>query len=137
MNVDVDFSANPDEVIQVLRDTAMSVRNDPEYKDLFLADPTLLGVDAIKGSLVTYPILLKTRANQQWGPKRELQRRVRIALADHNLLPGDPLRVFTSDGPQALGASSHRLRESREEPAPDPTAAPGPKDINPFTGEGL
>ncbi len=136
VNVDVDFSANPDEVIQVLTDTAMGVRNDPAFKDAFLSDPTLLGVDAIKGSLVTYPILLKTRANQQWGPKRELQRRVRIALAEHNLLPGDPLRVFTVDGPQALGPGSHHARDGKEEPAAEP-AAHEVKDVNPFTGEGL
>ncbi len=136
VNVDVDFSAKPDEVIKVLTDTAMSVRNDPRFKDVFLADPTLLGVDGIKGSQVTYPILLKTLANQQWGPKRELQRRVRNALADNNMLPGDPLRVFTADGPRALGAQAHQLNASSAT-APNPTAAPGPKDNNPFTGEGL
>ena len=134
VNVDVDFSADPDEVIKVLTETAMSVRNDPAFKDAFLADPTLLGVDAIKGSLVTYPILLKTRANQQWGPKRELQRRVRIALEKHHLLPGDPLRVFTAQGPQALGAS-HRAPEGAAQ-GPDPTTLKVP-EVNPFTGEGL
>ena len=135
VNVDVDFSANPDEVIQVLTEVAMGVRDDPAFRDAFLADPTLLGVDAIKGSQVTYPIILKTRANQQWGPKRELQRRVRIALEEHHMLPGDPLRVFTVNGPQALGPGAGHPREGKE-PAPDPTAAK-PQEVNPFTGEGL
>lgn len=40
INVSVDFSANPDEVMSLLKDVAMSVRNDPAYKDVFLADPT-------------------------------------------------------------------------------------------------
>ena len=83
INVDVDFSADPDEVLKVLREAAMSVRNDPDFHDAFLEDPTLLGVDAIKGSQVTYPIIMKMKSNQQWGAKRELQRRVRIALAEH------------------------------------------------------
>ncbi len=135
INVDVDFSADPDEVIKVLTEAAMSVRSDPAFKDAFLADPTLLGVDAIKGSLVTYPILLKTRANQQWGPKRELQRRVRIALEEHHLLPGDPLRVFTAQGPQALGVHSPHPGEPGS-PKADPTSLKVP-EVNPFTGEGL
>ncbi len=134
VNVDVDFSASPDEVLPVLTEAAMSVRNDPAFKDAFLADPTLLGVDAVKGSVVTYPILLKTLANQQWGAKRELQRRVRIALEEHHLLPGDPLRVFTASGPQALGG--RREEEPGQAPEPAPTPA-GHQDINPFTGEGL
>ena len=82
--------------------------------------------------MVTYPILLKTLANQQWGPKRELQRRVRIALEEYHLLPGDPLRVFTSSGPQALGSHKPEQAGPVSEPAPA-----GHQDINPFTGEGL
>ncbi len=135
VNVDVDFAASPDEVLPVLTEAAMSVRNDPAFKDAFLADPTLLGVDAVKGSVVTYPILLKTLANQQWGAKRELQRRVRLALEAHHLLPGDPLRVFTASGPQALGG---RRQAEAAEPGPAPELAPaGHQDINPLTGEGL
>lgn len=136
VNVDVDFSADPDEVIKVLTEVAMGVRNDPTFKDAFLADPTLLGVDAIKGSQVIYPIILKTRANQQWGPKRELQRRIRIALEEHHMLPGDPLRVFTAHGPQALGAGAGASHGAAAPPPPDPTSAK-PQEVNPFTGEGL
>ena len=135
VNVEVDFSANPDEVIKLLTATAMSVRTDPAFTDAFLEDPSVLGVDEIKGSQVTYPVVLKTRANQQWGAKREFQRRVRIALEEHHLLPGDPLRVFTVNGPQALGAGGPRPTAGAP-PPPDPTAAQA-QEINPFTGEGL
>ena len=137
INVEVDYSADPDEVVAVLREAAMSVRNDPAFQDAFLEDPTLLGVDAIKGSQVTYPVILKTRANQQWGAKRELQRRIRLTLAEHHMLPGDPLRVFTPDGPRPLGAGVHQPGNAAEPGAsPDPTALLA-HEINPFTGEGL
>jgi small-conductance mechanosensitive channel len=134
LSIEVDFSANPDEVIQVLTDAAMSVRNDPAFQDAFLADPSLLGVDDIKGSQVTYPIVMKTLANQQWGAKRELQRRIRLALEEHHMLPGDPLRVFTAQGPQALGVSGLPGRTAAPA-AVDPTTIPSP-EINPFTGQG-
>src|SRR5271156_3277348 len=65
INVAVDYSADPDKVLALLKDVAMSVRNDPAYKDVFLADPTLLGVDSIKGSQIVYPVQLRTKANQQ------------------------------------------------------------------------
>jgi small conductance mechanosensitive channel len=118
-------------VLALLKETAMGVRNDPAYKQYFLADPTLLGVDAIKGSQVIYPVQLRTLANQQWVPMRETQRRIRIALAKNGMLPGDPLRVFTEGG----GSSAAGMRLAQEaRPGADPTAAKA-KETNPFTGE--
>ncbi len=77
---------------------------------------------------------LKTKANQQWAAMRETQRRIRIALAEHHMLPSDPLRVYNTDQSNAAGAPTYV-----EEPAPrspDSTAAK-PKQVNPFTGEGM
>jgi small conductance mechanosensitive channel len=132
INVSVDFSANPDAVMQLLKEVAMSVRNDPAYKDDYLEDPTLLGVDSIKGSQVIYPVQLKTKANQQWAAQRETQRRIRLALEEHGMLPGDPNRVYNRDGNQR---SAIRAQEKHEEGKADPTAAKS-TEVNPFTGEG-
>lgn len=133
INVSVDFSAHPDQVLQLLRDVAMSVRNDPAYSDVYLADPTLLGVDAIKGSQVIYPVQLRTKANQQWAAMRETQRRIRLALEEHGFLPGDPLRVYGRDGSPALTTGA----TSGGGPARvDPTTIQAAQ-INPLTGEGL
>lgn len=134
INVSVDFSADPDRVMALLKDVAMGVRNDPAYSDVFLADPTLLGVDAIKGSQVIYPVQLRTRANQQWAAMRETQRRIRLALEQNNMLPGDPLRVFQS----GLGGrtSTTEPAQTSEPRPPDPTTAK-PNQINPLTGEGM
>jgi len=97
INVSVDFSAHPDKVMALLKEVAMSVREDPKYSGVYLADPVLLGVDAIKGSQVIYPVQLRTKANQQWAAMRETQRRIRLALEEHGMLPGDPMRVYRKD----------------------------------------
>jgi small conductance mechanosensitive channel len=131
INVSVDYSADPDKVMALLRKVAMSVREDPAYRDVFLADPTLLGVDAIKGSQVIYPVQLRTRANQQWAPMRETQRRIRLALEENHLLPGDPLRVFGTHGAGVLPAGA--AAEAGAGKKPDPTAAK-PNVVNPFEG---
>lgn len=132
INVSVDFSANPDEVMALLKEVAMSVRNDPAYKDVYLADPVLLGVDSIKGSQVIYPVQLKTKANQQWAAQRETQRRIRLALEEHGMLPGDPMRVYTRESVQR---SAVGVQENREPAKADPTAAKS-TEVNPFSGEG-
>ncbi len=129
LNVSVDFSANPDEVIPLLKKIALEVRNEPAFKDVFVTDPQVFGVDSIKGTEVIYPIQIRTLPRKQFEAMREMQRRIRLALEEHNLLPGSPYRI-TSGGGQ-LGTAS---READAAKAPDPTTAK-PNEINPFTGE--
>jgi hypothetical protein len=113
------------------------VRNSPSFKDVFLAEPQILGVDSLKGSQLIFPVVFKTKATQQYGPVREFQRRVRLALEEHHMLPGDPMRVFTTFG-SSTGESAPALTPAAEhEPAGtprDPTTIK-PQETNPFTGE--
>lgn len=137
INVSVDFSANPNEVLDLLRGIAADVRNSPEFKDLFLADPQILGVDSVKGSQLIFPVIFKTRATKQYGPMREFQRRVRLALEEHHMLPGDPLRVFNSF--QAETGEMHSIgtvqpQRDAKLRSPDPTTIK-PQESNPFSGE--
>jgi small conductance mechanosensitive channel len=129
LNISVDFSANPDEVIALLKKIVIEVRNEPAYKDIFLDDPQVLGVDAIKGSEVIYPISVKTLARKQYDALREMQKRIRMALEANNMLPGSPYRV--SGGPALPGSA-----EGKVEAKVDPTSLKAP-EVNPFTGEGL
>jgi small conductance mechanosensitive channel len=128
LNVSVDFSANPDEVIPLLKKIALEVRNDPAYKDVFLDDPQVFGVDSIKGTEVIYPIQVRTGARQQYAAVREIQRRIRLALEKNNLLPGSPYRVLNTAG------AAPKV-EGEPVKVADPTTAK-PNETNPFTGEG-
>jgi small-conductance mechanosensitive channel len=131
VNVSVDFSANPDVVLKLLKGIAMDVRNSEEFRDLFLADPQILGVDSVKGSEVVFPVIFKTLATKQYEPVREFRRRVRLALEENHLLPGDPNRVFNSFVDKATGGSKRAATETA--PAADPTTIK-PQDGSPFTG---
>jgi small conductance mechanosensitive channel len=94
VNVSVDFSADPDKVVALLKSIAMEIRTSQEFHSIFIEDPQVLGVDALHGSEVVFPVVFKTIATQQYGPVREFRRRVRLALEQNNMLPGDPNRVF-------------------------------------------
>ena len=129
VNISVDFSAEPDKVIALLTKIANEVRNDPAYKDAFIADPEIQGVDAVKGSEVIYPIVVKTKARTQYAAIREMRRRIRAALLENDMLPGNPFRV-------AGGTTLPGAIERKELGPVDPTSIK-PQEINPFTGEGL
>lgn len=137
INVSVDFSADPNKVLEILGSIANDIRNAPEYKDLFLADPQILGVDAMKGSQLIFPVIFKTKATQQYAPMREFQRRVRLALEENHMLPGDPNRVFntfTTGGQGPSGVAQITAGEHEPPPAHDPTTLK-PHESNPFSGE--
>lgn len=108
--VSVDASANPDHVMAVLRKVANDLRNDPTFKQVFIADPDILGVDKINGREVIYPVNLRVRANQQYAVLRELRRRIILA--------------FEKDG-IPLGVSSNMLiMQQKADPTAPPTQQP-------------
>ncbi|MDR3740739.1 MAG: mechanosensitive ion channel family protein [Terracidiphilus sp.] len=137
MNVSVDFSADPDKVLALLKSIAMDVRTSKEFSDLFVDDPKVLGVDALKGSQLIIPVQFKTRAQKQFAPMREFQRRVRLALEENHLLPGDPYRVFSSFGTRDDDQAGNMPARRPEEAAAsgvDPTTIKA-QESNPFSGE--
>jgi moderate conductance mechanosensitive channel len=131
VNVSVDFSANPDEVTKILKNIAMDLRTSQEFREVIIDDPKVLGVDAVKGSELIFPVVFKTQATQQFAPVREFRRRVRLALEENHILPGDPLRVYGAardlgtHPPAAAGAKSARSEA-------DPTIIK-PNEGNPFS----
>jgi small conductance mechanosensitive channel len=131
VNVSVDFSANPDQVIKLLEGIAMEIRTSEKFSKVFVADPQILGVDAMKGSELIFPVVFKTLATKQYAPVREFRRRVRLALEENHLLPGDPNRVFNTFMDD--GASSHGQPAAEGAPEHDPTTLK-PQDGNPFSG---
>jgi small conductance mechanosensitive channel len=128
VNVSVDFSAHPDQVSKLLTSIANDVRNSEEFRQLFVADPQILGIDAIKGSELIFPVVFKTLATKQYGPIREFRRRVRLALEQNHLLPGNPYRVVNTFAGQTENSA---IAESA--PTQDPTSIKA-EESNPFAG---
>jgi small-conductance mechanosensitive channel len=132
VNVSVDFSANPDRVLELLKGIAMDIRESEEFREVFVADPQILGVDAIKGSELIFPVVFKTVAMKQYAPVREFRRRVRLALEEQGLLPGDPNRVFSAFADEGTGRQAQPTGEAAQ--VSDPTTLK-PKEGNPFSSE--
>ena len=129
VNVSVDFSANPDRVLELLKGIAMEIRKSEEFREFFVADPQILGVDAIKGSELIFPVVFMTLPSKQYAPVREFRRRVRLALEEQGLLPGDPNRVFNTFMDKVSGGRSKPTAEAA--PEHDPTTFKA-QEGNPF-----
>jgi small conductance mechanosensitive channel len=132
VNVSVDYSADPDAVLELLKRIAMDLRTSEEFRQVFVADPQVLGMDSVKGSEIIFPVVFKTRATRQFAPVREFRRRVKLALEEHHMLPGDPNRVFNTFMDKALSVRGRQTPEPSQ--AKDPTAIK-PQDGNPFSSD--
>ncbi|HEY5380993.1 MAG TPA: mechanosensitive ion channel family protein [Acidobacteriaceae bacterium] len=103
--VSVSTDEDPDRVMRLLTQLASDLRTDEAFKDVVIADPTVLGVDKISGHEVIYPINLRVQVNQRDGVLRELRRRILIAFEKEKI---------------DFGVSNSTLVLER----PDPTAPP-------------
>ena len=100
LNVSVDASANPDKVIALLADIASAVRNEPDFKDVTVADPVILGVDKIEGRSVTYPVQIRVHTNKRDVVLRELRRRVILSFEKNGIpLGNDPANMLILRAP--------------------------------------
>ncbi len=114
LSIVVDASADPDQVLSLLRTTALAVRNDPAFKNVAVADPDVPGVDAISGRVVTYPVTIRVRINQKDAILRELRRRILQAFEENSIPLGtDPANMLIMNHTDATAP-----------PAPTPLGAP-------------
>ena len=96
LSLSVDVSANPDLVLATLKEVATEVRTDPAYRNVFLADPIILGVDRIDGRAIQYPILFRVPPNQKDAILRELRRRIILVFEQKGIPFGiDPNMLIT------------------------------------------
>ena len=113
LTLSVDVSANPDLVLSTLKEVATEVRTDPAFKNVLLADPTILGVDRIEGRAIQYPILFRVAPNQKDAILRELRRRIILTFEQRGIPFGIDPNMLT--GLNSPGSPHVTL---------DPTAAP-------------
>lgn len=99
LNVSVDAREDPDRVVKVLKELALEVRRDEAFKDIVIADPTILGVDKISGYEVVYPIIVRVMVNQRDGVMRELRRRILVAFAREKIAFGSSSSTLIISNP--------------------------------------
>ena len=124
INVSVDFSANPDEVMKLLKNIAMDVRNSDEFKQAVRRRPADSGrglAQRIARSI--FPVLFKTLADQAIrADARVPAPRAAGARSSIGMLPGDPNRVFQHVRRRAAMRAVQRLRITP--PKPEAQARP-------------
>ncbi|MEO1620012.1 MAG: mechanosensitive ion channel family protein [Cyanobacteria bacterium J06632_3] len=78
------------EALTLLNSTAANLAADPDWQQLILEPPDLLGVETVDHMGISLRLLLKTQPLKQWPVARELRRRLKEAFEDANITIGVP-----------------------------------------------
>ena len=77
IDVGVGYRENYDDVVAVLKAISEELRADPDYGPKILEPMLVLGLDELADSAVIIRVRIKTEPSQQWGLRREFNRRVK------------------------------------------------------------
>jgi small-conductance mechanosensitive channel len=80
IDLGVEYDADVDQVIALVRATGSQLQADPAYGPFILEPVEVLGVDDFKDSVVTLKMRIKTVPLKQWDVGRELRRRIKIVF---------------------------------------------------------
>lgn len=80
IDIGVGYDDDTDRIVDVVRDTARLLMEEPAYAVSILEPLEVLGVDAFKAGEVTLRFRIKTLPLKQWEVGRELRRRIKKAF---------------------------------------------------------
>jgi small-conductance mechanosensitive channel len=94
IDIGVAYDDDTDQIVEVVRDTARELMQDPAHSANILEPLEVLGVDAFKASEVTLRFRIKTMPMKQWEVGRELRRRIKKAFSEKGIrIPGPQMIV--------------------------------------------
>jgi moderate conductance mechanosensitive channel len=98
IDLGVGYDDDTDHIVEVVRETARELMQDPAYSSYILEPLEVLGVDAFKASEVTLRFRIKTLPLRQWDVGRELRRRIKKAFDARGIrIPVTQMQVTISD----------------------------------------
>lgn len=120
-DIGVAYKEDVDHVMKVLLDLARDMRRDPEFGDLILDEPEMLGVNSFDDSAVVIRFVVKTRPLKRWIVKRELNRRIKKKFDELRIeIPFPHRTVFQHVVSDGKGPPTLRDQPSAEWTEPRP-----------------
>jgi small conductance mechanosensitive channel len=114
LDVGVSYGTDVDGAAAIIKGVADEMAGEDAYRDLFLAEPEIWGVEALSADAVLIRLVVKTQPGEQWAIARELRRRIKLALDAAEIEIPFPQRTIwvRNDESEALGPA----------PSADPSA---------------
>jgi small conductance mechanosensitive channel len=93
LQVSVAASVDTDQVVAIFKQVGANLEHDPKFSTMIVGSLDVPGIEKLTGSAVDYLVTIKTLPGSQYAVKRELQRRIKVALQENQIELGDPNRI--------------------------------------------
>jgi small-conductance mechanosensitive channel len=94
IDLGVGYDDDTDRIVEVVREVARELMQDPAFASSILEPLEVLGIDAFKATEVTLRFRIKTLPLKQWDVGRELRRRIKKAFDTKGIaIPGPQMTV--------------------------------------------
>lgn len=84
LSIDVSSRHKIDEVLKVIRDVLNQMYQNPQFKEVILAPPEVLGIEELTGSRMSIKILVKTKPKKQFYIAREVRYLLKKTFEEKN-----------------------------------------------------
>lgn len=82
LKIPVHYNADINRMLEVTRQVGDDLQHDPDWSNLILDDPQILGVDDFGDSSLIIRVWIKTQPMKQWDISREYRRRFKLAVQE-------------------------------------------------------
>jgi len=138
MDIGVAYREDVDEVIEVIREVAEELRQDPEVGPTILEPIEVLGLDAFGDSAIVIKARIKTQPIKQWMVKRAYNRLLKRAFDARGIeIPFPHQTIYFGEDKQGNAPPVHvRMAETRAPAPPAEAMRPAAVESVDLPGEG-
>jgi small conductance mechanosensitive channel len=94
LHISVGYKENSDRVVELLKEVAGELRQDPAFTDSIVAEPIVPGIEKVSAEEVDYLMLVKTKPGEQYAVSRELRRKIKECFDKNGVQPGGQHRFY-------------------------------------------
>lgn len=99
--IEIAYNSDVNQGLQVIKEVAEKLHQDPEWGDRILDPVNVLGVNNVTHQGIEISLWMQTQPGQQWRVGREFRHRLKIALDEAGIEVGIPQRsVYFQDNPE-------------------------------------
>jgi len=115
--IGIAYREDVDAVIPVLEEIGSEIQADPDFADRILAPLEVLGLDSFDDSAVVIKARMMTQPLQQWGVKREFNRRMKRRFDELGIeIPFPHRTVYQGDATAAFKGLADKPKASTAKP---------------------
>lgn len=118
LDIEVAYGADIDRVAEVIESVSLEMARESEFRDLFLDDPQVWGVETLGSDSVAIRLVIKTKPGEQWPIARETRRRIKLAFDAEGIEIPFPQRTVwlrTDDASDEASLGKRELTDERED----------------------